>query len=91
MDYCEGEDTHSDYVNRYPDIIEKLPLSCPLLEQLIIKVYHRECIPHLRHLRRLNVLSIGFMCDDEDCVPAFLTLLRDIGHQLRASFHRQLA
>ncbi|GIY72340.1 uncharacterized protein CDAR_522581 [Caerostris darwini] len=83
MDYCEGEDTHSDYVNRYPDIIEKAALSCPLLEQLIIKVYHRECIPHLRHLQRLNVLSIDFMCDDEDCVPTFLTLLRDIGHQLR--------
>ncbi|GIY56629.1 uncharacterized protein CDAR_98361 [Caerostris darwini] len=71
------------YMSRYSEIIRNAALSCPMLEELIITVRHVDCIQHLRHLKRLDVLCILFRSVSEGDFSAFLALLRDIGHQLR--------
>ncbi|GIY55491.1 uncharacterized protein CEXT_33811 [Caerostris extrusa] len=81
-DDADPEDIPLDRA-KYPTIIKQAVFSCPLLQELIIQVFHMDCVPHLRHLKHLSVLSINFAYCYEDPNSAFLNLLRDIGYHLR--------
>ncbi|CAL1295337.1 unnamed protein product [Larinioides sclopetarius] len=56
---------------------------CPLVEELIIRVPHKDALEALRELKHLILLRIDFRGCKHDFVPNFLALLQDMGPQLQ--------
>ncbi|GIX67585.1 hypothetical protein CEXT_747181 [Caerostris extrusa] len=70
------------YVTFYPNIIQTAVSSFPLVEELIIDVYHKDCLEPLQYLQKLSVLIINFeYCLDG--LSTFTTLISKIGHQIK--------
>ncbi|GIX88234.1 uncharacterized protein CDAR_458521 [Caerostris darwini] len=73
----------SDYKSNFSEMIRIATTSCPDVEELVIQVFHKDSLQHLTLLKRLNFLCLDFsFCDDFD-VDMFISLLCEIGHQLK--------
>ncbi|KAF8781478.1 uncharacterized protein LOC129963946 [Argiope bruennichi] len=69
-----------------PHIIKKAVSSCKLVEELFMVVSHGDCLQYLAELKKLILLSVSFTNTSVDCMPIFISLLNDIGHQLKHVF-----
>ncbi|GIX98780.1 uncharacterized protein CEXT_311101 [Caerostris extrusa] len=67
----------------FPEIINTAVSRCPFVEELSLQVLHKDCLQHLRRLKRLNslVLECSY-CDDLDVDECFSSL-GEIRHQLK--------
>ncbi|GBO05667.1 hypothetical protein AVEN_224961-1 [Araneus ventricosus] len=70
----------------FPHIIKKAVSAYQLVEELFIVVPHGDCLQYLADLNKLILLSISFVNMSVDCTSAFISLLSDIGHQLKHVF-----
>ncbi|KAF8788835.1 uncharacterized protein LOC129957363 [Argiope bruennichi] len=73
----------STYRKGFSKIIKMAVLSCPCTEELVINVFHEECLQHLCLLKNLTFLSINFNYCDSDYMPAWFSVLKEIGPQLK--------
>ncbi|GIY74518.1 uncharacterized protein CDAR_22011 [Caerostris darwini] len=72
------------YTQQYSKFVKSSVALFPLVEKLIIVVYHKNCLEHLKKLRHLCVLDINFnLCRGTPTRTAFISLLSEIGPQLR--------
>ncbi|GIY73380.1 uncharacterized protein CDAR_493511 [Caerostris darwini] len=67
----------------YTKRIKAAVFCCPLVEELVMEVYHSDSIQFLSQLSHLTFLSVHFPHPDQDDLPAFLSLLSKIGSQLK--------
>ncbi|GIY58991.1 uncharacterized protein CEXT_678491 [Caerostris extrusa] len=67
----------------FPELINTAVSRCPFVEELSLQVLHKDCLQHLRRLKRLNslVLECAY-CDDLDVDECFSSL-GEIRHQLK--------
>ncbi|GIX99500.1 uncharacterized protein CDAR_104381 [Caerostris darwini] len=67
----------------FPELINTAVSRCPFVEELILQVLHKDCLQHLRRLKRLKSLVLGCAyCDDLDVDECFSSL-GEIRHQLK--------
>ncbi|GIY57738.1 hypothetical protein CDAR_69851, partial [Caerostris darwini] len=72
------------YTLQYSEFVKSSVALFPLVEKLIIIVHHINCLEHLKKLRHLRGLTINFnLCRGSPIRTAFISLLREIGPQLR--------
>ncbi|GIY87577.1 uncharacterized protein CEXT_298261 [Caerostris extrusa] len=67
----------------FPELI-KTAVSCyPFVEELILQVVNKDCLQHLRRLKRLNSLVLDFAYCDNFEIDECLSSLGEIRHQLK--------
>ncbi|GIZ03867.1 hypothetical protein CEXT_343581 [Caerostris extrusa] len=67
----------------FPELINTAVSSCPFVEELSLQVLHKDCLQHLRRLKRLNSLCLDYAyCEDFDLEECFSSL-GEIRHQLK--------
>ncbi|GIX99516.1 uncharacterized protein CDAR_104461 [Caerostris darwini] len=67
----------------FPELINTAVSRCPFVEELILQVLHKDCLQHLRRLKRLSFLCLDYeYCEDFDLVECFSSL-GEIRHQLK--------
>ncbi|GIY04504.1 uncharacterized protein CDAR_252981 [Caerostris darwini] len=72
------------YIQQFPVFVKSSVVLFPLVEKLLIIVYHEDCIQHLKKLKHLRVLEIDFsLCCGLPARTAFISLLSEIGPQLK--------
>ncbi|GBN68170.1 hypothetical protein AVEN_218433-1 [Araneus ventricosus] len=74
------------YKNKFPEKVKIAVSLCPLVEELVIRVYHKDSFEYLKNLKKLSFLCIDFKNCDSDYLPAFISLLQKIGSQLKHLF-----
>ncbi|CAL1292072.1 unnamed protein product [Larinioides sclopetarius] len=85
-DFIPASDTPNleSYQTRFSRMVKTASLMCSSLQELVIDVYDNNCVQHLVRLKNLTVLSINYEDPyDEMYQPAFVSLLREIGSQLK--------
>ncbi|GIX99520.1 uncharacterized protein CDAR_104501 [Caerostris darwini] len=72
-----------NWKSSFPELIKTAVSCCPFVEELILQVVNKDCLQHLRRLKRLNslVLECAY-CDDLD-IHECLSSLGEIRHQLK--------
>ncbi|GIY25489.1 uncharacterized protein CEXT_671031 [Caerostris extrusa] len=67
----------------FPELIKTAVSCCPFVEELILQVVNKDCLQHLRRLKRLNslVLECSY-CEDFE-IDECLSSLGEITHQLK--------
>ncbi|XP_055925999.1 uncharacterized protein LOC129957606 [Argiope bruennichi] len=71
------------YQSQFSHMVKVATSLCSSLEELVIDVFDNNCVQHLVKLKNLKVLSISYEDPyDDNYVPAFVSLLREIGKQL---------
>ncbi|GIY53298.1 hypothetical protein CEXT_670971 [Caerostris extrusa] len=68
---------------RFPELINTAVFHCPLVEELSLQVLHKDCLQHLRRLKRLNSLVLECTFCDDLGVDECFSLLGEIRHQLK--------
>ncbi|GBM75796.1 hypothetical protein AVEN_77162-1 [Araneus ventricosus] len=72
------------YQPQFSRMVKTASSMCSSLEELVIDVYDNNCVQHLVKLKNLTVLSISYEDPyDDNYQPAFVSLLREIGSQLK--------
>ncbi|GIY70255.1 uncharacterized protein CDAR_247931 [Caerostris darwini] len=73
----------SAYFTNFSEIIRKSALSCPQIEELKMQVYNSSSLRHLALLKQLTVLDLHFPLFDHSDLGSFLSLLFNIGRQIK--------
>ncbi|GBO19780.1 hypothetical protein AVEN_182991-1 [Araneus ventricosus] len=73
----------STYRKGFSKIIKLAVVSCPYIEELVINVFHEECLQQLCLLQHLTFLSINFNYCDHDYMSVWFAVLKKIGPQLK--------
>ncbi|GIY06359.1 uncharacterized protein CEXT_603041 [Caerostris extrusa] len=83
---CKSPDERNELQNlqsSFPELINTAVSRCPFVEELTLQVLHKDCLQHLRRLKRLNSLVLECdYCDDLDADECFSSL-GEIRHQLK--------
>ncbi|GIX73807.1 uncharacterized protein CDAR_106801 [Caerostris darwini] len=67
----------------FPELIKTAVSCCPFVEELHLQVLHKDCLQHLRGLKRLNFLYLQWpFCEDFE-INECLSSLGEIRHQLK--------
>ncbi|GIX88036.1 uncharacterized protein CDAR_291841 [Caerostris darwini] len=72
-----------NYKLNFPYVIQRAAASCPFVVELVLIVHHKSSLQFLSLLKRLTILYLDFAFCGENYMHAFISLLREIGHQLK--------
>ncbi|GIX93765.1 uncharacterized protein CDAR_606331 [Caerostris darwini] len=83
---CESPYRLNELLNlksNFPELIKTAVSCCPFVEELILQVINKDCLQHLRRLKRLNSLVLECAYYDDFEIDECLSLLGEIRHQLK--------
>ncbi|GIY67456.1 uncharacterized protein CDAR_522871 [Caerostris darwini] len=69
--------------HRFPELINTAVFHCPFVEELSLQVLHKDCLQHLRRLKRLNSLVLECTFCNDLAVDECFSSLGEIRHQLK--------
>ncbi|GBM92130.1 hypothetical protein AVEN_167223-1 [Araneus ventricosus] len=74
----------NQYKSNYPEYIKMAVSFCPFVEDLVLLVFHKECLQHLTNLQHLTFLCLNFHhYGSDDYISDLISFLKKIGPQLR--------
>ncbi|GIX73955.1 uncharacterized protein CDAR_191661 [Caerostris darwini] len=74
---------YNNFKTIFPELIKTAVSCCPFVEELHLQVLHKDCLQHLRGLKRLNFLYLQWpFCEDFE-INECLSSLGEIRHQLK--------